>query len=69
MHIGVSNGFIVAHVITDDKTHDGSIGAQLIQKQARLIQSQLTKDMIKVGFTQPQMISSKTADKSTSTLG
>ena len=32
MHIGVSNGFIVAHVITDDKTHDGSIASQLIQQ-------------------------------------
>ena len=36
MHIGVSNGFIVAHVITDDKTHDGSIASQLIQKQGEI---------------------------------
>ena len=30
--IGVSNRFIVAHVINDENTHDGSIGAQLIQQ-------------------------------------
>ena len=32
LHIGVSNGFIVAHILADDKIHDGSIASQLIQQ-------------------------------------
>ena len=69
MHIGVGNGFIVAHVITDDKTHDGSIASQLIQKQARLIQSQVTKDMIKHRFNSQPMIIFEKVGRSTFILG
>ena len=50
MHIGVSNGFIVAHVITDDKTHDGSIASQLIQQVGEI--DSITADK---GYDQTQV--------------
>ena len=50
MHIGVSNGFVVAHVITDDKTHDGSIASQLIQQVGEI--DSITADK---GYDQTQV--------------
>ena len=50
MHIGVSNGFIVAHVITDDKTHGGSIASQLIQQVGEI--DSITADK---GYDQTQV--------------
>ena len=69
LHIGVSNGVIVAHLLSEDRKTDGEIAPHLIKQVGKIESITAEKDMIKVEFTQPQVMPSKKVVKSTPILG